>query len=229
MARRMADPAYRAQQYEQRYAPHIATINEFCDSLRQAKPGHDLPYVDPVHDLDGCRIVSLFAHPGAAAGSGFISAENDDDGAARIVQVYQHVGLRPEDRMPWNAYPWYLSGQESNKLTKEQLAEGLKPLLRFLTLLPRASALVAHGAEAHKLARQLLKLETRTIRSRGFKVYEVRATTDRAFTGSPDKQQLWLDEMHTAYSDAMARTGISASFPSAQDAVDADQDQTNLR
>jgi hypothetical protein len=36
----------------------------------------------------------------------------------------------------------------------------------------------------------------------------VRALSGRAFAGSPARQQEWLDVMHEAYADAMARTGL---------------------
>lgn len=208
LARRMADPAYRDQQWERRYNPNIEDINRMCDALGEQKPDRSVPYVDPVHDADECRIVSLFSNPGFELESGFVSVENDDQSAERAAGVYEYVGLRAEHVMPWNAYPWYVEEKKERALTPAQIGEGLKPLLAFLQQVPRASALVAHGTDAHKIARRLLQLENRSIQRRGFKVYEVRSIGDRAFIGSPAKQEAWLQDMQVAYTDAMARAGI---------------------
>jgi hypothetical protein len=213
---RTADLDHTKQQLDRRYAPNIGDINRYCDSLRDLKPGRELPYIDPMHDADQCKIVSLFASPGPAStdpsspdsGTGFLGAGNNDGSAARMSAIYEHLGLRPEQVMPWNAYPWYLS-KGDGKLTNQQLDEGLKPLIRFLALVPRASALVAHGTEARRLVRRLEQLGLRNIRARGFKSYDVHAAGDRAFTGAPAKQEQWLEEMRAAYQDAMARAGIA--------------------
>ena len=194
------------QLWNRRYDENVADVNQLCDSLKELKPGSEVPYIDPMHDTDQCRIISLFSSPAADSGSGFISA-GDHDAVTRLLGVQWQVGLRPEYVMPWNAYPWLVPGAEG-KLTPAQIAEGVKPLLRFLALVPRASALVAHGTEAQKLANLFLKTENRMIYRRGFKTYKVRALSGRPFAGSPEKQQQWLDDMQTAYGDAMARTGL---------------------
>ncbi|WP_253905900.1 uracil-DNA glycosylase [Arthrobacter sp. H5] len=211
MARRMADPAYQAQQWERRYDPNIEEINRMCDALAVQKPGRSLPYIDPIHDLDECRIVSLFSSPGHDLISGFVSSENDDQSAIRTAEIYEHVGLSPKHVMPWNVYPWYVEEQKERALTTAQIDEGVKPLLNFLQRVSRASALVAHGTDAHKIARRLTQLQHRAIVRRGFKIYPVRSVGDRAFAGSPEKQELWLREIRSAYTDAMARAGISRS------------------
>lgn len=205
----MADPAYQAQQWERRYDPNIEEINRMCDALGTQKPGRTLPYIDPAHDLDECRIVSLFSNPGMSLDSGFVSSENDDRSAVRAAEIYEHVGLRPEHVMPWNVYPWYLGEEKERALTTQEIDEGVKPLLSFLQRVSRASALVAHGTDAHKVARRITQLGNRAIAKRGFKVYEVRSIGDRAFAASPAKQEAWLQQIEAAYTDAMARAGIS--------------------
>lgn len=208
MVRLMADNIHREQQWERRYAPNIEEVNRFCDTLKTQK-SRELPYVDPIHDSDDCRIISLFSNPGSGVESGFLSSENDDSSAARMAEIYAHVGLRPEHVMPWNVYPWYVYDEQKGKLDREQINEGLKPLLKFIQRVPRASAIVAHGADAHKMTRALTKAAIPTIRRRGFKFYEVRATSDRAFIGSVDKQEAWLQGIYGAYGDAMSRAGIA--------------------
>jgi hypothetical protein len=44
---------------------------------------------------------------------------------------------------------------------------------------------------------------------RGLKTYKVRSLSGRAFAGTPVRQEEYLAEMHTAYADAMARTGLA--------------------
>jgi hypothetical protein len=44
---------------------------------------------------------------------------------------------------------------------------------------------------------------------RGLKTYKVRSLSGRAFAGTEARQQQYLDEMHVAYADAMARTGLT--------------------
>lgn len=39
--------------------PNIAKVTQLCDELMEKKPGSIVPYIDPVHDEDECRIVSL--------------------------------------------------------------------------------------------------------------------------------------------------------------------------
>ncbi|MDQ6754408.1 MAG: uracil-DNA glycosylase [Actinomycetota bacterium] len=199
----------REQLWNRRFDPNVADINQLCDSLKELKPGSSVPYVDPMHDVGECRIISLYSSVGTAADSGYISA-GDDDAATRMLGVYWQVGLKPEYVMPWNAYPWFVPGEPNGRLTKEQIAEGVKPLLKFLALVPRASAIVAHGTEAHRLAAAFLKTENRMIYRRSFKTYKVRAADSRGLGGSVARQEQGLEEMHVAYADAMARTGLAA-------------------
>jgi hypothetical protein len=55
----------------------------------------------------------------------------------------------------------------------------------------------------------LLKTEVPMIWRRGLKTYKVRSLSGRAFAGTPARQEQYLEEMHAAYADAMARTGLT--------------------
>ncbi|WP_415856312.1 uracil-DNA glycosylase [Sinomonas sp. G460-2] len=189
------------------FAPAIAPVNEHVDFLRKLRPGFEVPYVDPMHSAEECRIVSLFSNTGEANPRGFVWA-GDDAAATRLLGLQYQLGLRPEWTVPWNAYPWFTPGEANGKLTPEQVQAGLKPLLALLKLLPRASAIVAHGPEANRLAQQLLKTGNPLIWRRGLKVYKARSLHGRAFAGSKERQTEWLIEMGTAYADAMARAGV---------------------
>ena len=203
----MATESFREQLLGRRYEPNVAAVNELCDSLQSTKPGTLVPYVDPMHDVEECRIISLFSNIGEASPSGFITA-GDDDAATRMLGLQWKLGLRPEFVMPWNVHPWHVPGEPNGKFTPDQIQAGLKPLLKFLALVPRASVIVAHGTEANRLATMLLKTEVPLLWRRGLKTYKVRSLSGRAFAGTPARQQQYLDEMHVVYADAMARTGL---------------------
>lgn len=189
------------------FAPHIAPVNQHVEFLRRLRPGFEVPYVDPMHSVDECRIVSLFSNTGEASPRGYVWA-GDDAAATRLLGLQYQLGLRPEWIMPWNAYPWFTPGEANGKLTPEQLHAGLKPLLTFLKAVPRVSAIVAHGTEANRLAQMLLKTDNPLIWRRGLKVYKARALHGRAFAGSKERQTEWLIDMGRAYADAMARAGL---------------------
>jgi hypothetical protein len=203
----LATVSIHEQLWNRRFEPHIAQVNELCDSLKELKPGTDVLYVDPAHSADDCRIISLFSNTRTVSESGFVTA-GDADAATRMLGMQWQLGLRPEYIIPWNVYPWIEPGQEQPKLTPAHVSDGLKPLLRLLALVPRTSALVAHGNEAHRLADQLMKAAPQSIHRRGFKTFKVRSLGGRSFAGSPAKQQEYLDTIHAAYAEAMARTGL---------------------
>ncbi|MFB0833057.1 uracil-DNA glycosylase family protein [Arthrobacter halodurans] len=198
------------QLWNRRYEEHIAPVNRLLDDTAALRPDSSVCYVDPMHDVDQAKIVVLFSNTGCADASGFITP-GDADAATRMLGLQWELGLRPEYVMPWNVYPWHNGTEANGKLEPAQITAGLKPLLRLLKVAPRASALVAHGTEAHRLADQLLKTQNPLLWRRGFKTYKVKSLDGRAFAGSAERQQAHLDQMQTAYADAMARTGIAPS------------------
>ncbi|MDJ0320586.1 uracil-DNA glycosylase [Pseudarthrobacter sp. PS3-L1] len=191
-----------------RYEPSVGAVNELCDALQATKPGTTVPYVDPIHDVDECRIISLYSNIGEADESGF-TVPGDAEAVTRMLGLQWQLGLRPEYVMPWNTHPWHTPGEPNGKFTPDQVSAGLKPLLKFLALVPRASVIVAHGAEANRLATMLLKTEVPLLWRRGLKTYKVRSLSGRAFAGSPARQEEFLADMRVAYTDAMARTGLA--------------------
>ncbi|MEZ2370492.1 hypothetical protein AB6732_02025 [Arthrobacter sp. RCC_34] len=191
------------------FAPHIAAVNEHVEFLRKLRPGFEVPYVDPMHSVDDCRILSLFSNNSAASPQGVVWA-GDDAAATRLLGLQFQLGLRPEWMMPWNTHPWFTPGEPNAKLTPEQVSAGLKPLIALLRILPRVSAIVAHGTEANRLAQMLLKTDNPLIWRRGLKVYKARSLHGRSFAGSKERQTEWLIDMGRSYADAMARAGLQA-------------------
>ncbi|MCA4134296.1 uracil-DNA glycosylase [Arthrobacter sp. M4] len=203
----LATDTFREQLWNRRFDPNIAEVNELCDSLKESKPGSEVLYVDPAHSTDECRIISLFSNTRTHAETGFVTA-GDQEASTRMLGMQWQLGLRPEYIIPWNVYPWIEPGEPLTKLTPAHVADGLKPLLRLLAIATRASALVAHGNEAHRLADQLMKAAPQSVHRRGFKTFKVRSLGGRSFAGTPERQQEYLDAIHAAYAEAMARTGL---------------------
>ncbi|MEL4081884.1 MULTISPECIES: hypothetical protein [Arthrobacter] len=189
------------------FAPHIAPVNQHVEFLRRLRPGFEVPYVDPMHSVEECRIVTLFSNNSEPSPNGVVWA-GDDAAATRLLGLQFQLGLRPEWMMPWNTHPWFTPGEANGKLTPEQVSAGLKPLLALLRILPRASAIVAHGTEANRLAQMLLKTDNPLIWRRGLKVYKARSLHGRSFAGSKERQTEWLIDMGRSYADAMGRAGL---------------------
>lgn len=193
---------------ERRYEEQIEPVNRLVDETRALRPETSVSYVDPVHNIEEVRIISLFSNIGTANESGFVDA-GSQEAATRMLGMQWQLGLRPEFILPWNVHPWHTPGEANGKFTPPQITSGLKPLLRLLKVVPRASVLIAHGTEAHRLSEQLVKTQNPLLWRRGFKTYKVKSLDGRAFAGSPERQQAHLEEIYAAYSDAMARTGLN--------------------
>ncbi|WP_199184002.1 hypothetical protein [Cryobacterium sp. Y57] len=108
MTRRLKDAGYRAEQWQQRKAPHIKPVNDYVDEI--STPDLWVPCVAPIHGGINARVLFVLRDPGPATqretGSGFISIENDDPTAERQCNRFESVGLSASAILPWNAYPW---------------------------------------------------------------------------------------------------------------------------
>ncbi|WP_125611784.1 uracil-DNA glycosylase [Specibacter cremeus] len=203
----VAAESHQEQLWNARYEANIAPVTELCDALQEARPDQRVAYVDPAHDVDECRIIALFSNVGEIDPSGFVTA-GDEQAATRLLGVHWQLGLRPSYVMPWNVHPWFTPGEPNGRLAPAQIEAGLRPLVKLLTLVPRASALVAHGTEAHRLADQLQKAQGHMLYKRGFGIHKVRSLSGRSFAGSPARQEQWLLESAKAYGESMKRCGL---------------------
>lgn len=156
MVRLMADPAFRAQQERDRYAPHIASINHLVDELRESA-GRWMPYVAPWHGGVNAAVLSLLRDPGPkttdADGSGFLCVENDDPTAERQCHAFADAGIDPANLVPWNAYPWYINRAP----TAAEREAGVEPLARLLDLLPQLRVILLQGRDAQDTWRRLVR------------------------------------------------------------------------
>lgn len=148
MPRRMADPRYRAEQWEHRYDAHVEPLNRLVDELGETEPDSRPPYIAPMYRGVHARVLAVLRDPGPRAGgvrgSGFLSVENDDQTAERQTGFFAEAGLDPAEVVPWNAYPWYINAAPS----KEQLRRGLAPLRRVVDLMADLRVVLLAGKDA---------------------------------------------------------------------------------
>lgn len=156
MPRRMADDEFRAQQWADRYAPHVAPVNEYVDELREIGRGW-APYVAPIHGGIEARVLSILRDPGPATrdgnGSGFLCVENNDASAELQAELLQDARLSPFDLLPWNAYPWYI-----NRAPRAaELDVGAETIRHLLNLAPALQVVLLQGRDAEHAWRRLLR------------------------------------------------------------------------
>lgn len=155
----MADPAWRQQQWDDRYAAHVREINEWVDTIQRPDDGLRAPYVAPYYGGEHARILSVLRDPGtgadAANGSGFLCMENDDPTSLRQREAFQLVGIEPRDLVPWNAYPYFIN----RKPTTTELERGADLIASMLALpsLNRVRAVLLQGGDAQEMWRRLLR------------------------------------------------------------------------
>lgn len=173
----MSNPTFRAHQWEERYAPHIAPINRYVDELRGVGRGF-VPYVAPLHGGVNARVLSVLRDPGPATrdgvGSGFICVENDDGSAELQAQLLETVGLSTADLLPWNAYPWYI-----NRAPKaSELDAGVPTMLKLIDLAPNVKVVLLQGSHAAHAWERLVRRNPHFEAGRGL-------TIVRSFHPSP--------------------------------------------
>ncbi|MCJ1700796.1 uracil-DNA glycosylase [Rathayibacter festucae] len=208
MPRAMADLDFRRQQWEQRYAPHVAPINRWIDELRNPYDRGWLPYVAPLHGGTEARVLSILRDPGPGtrdgAGSGFLCTENDDGSAELMSRLLTDVGLSPFDLLPWNAYPWYIGKAP----TAEQLDAGIPTVLHLLDLAPSIEVVLLQGADADHGWRRLLRLHPGIERERGLAVVRTFHPSPQAlFTKDPIERAARVARREAAFAEVAELLG----------------------
>lgn len=150
--RKASSPAFRHEQWEQRFDRHVEPINRLVDVLIAEKGDHWMPYVAPYHGGTEAKILLLFQDPGrmtatSHSGSGFIGCENDDPSAELLADCLDEAGIEQRDVVPWNSYPWFLPDQGG--VTGAMRIQGLLPLQKVIALLPLVPTVVSCGSVAH--------------------------------------------------------------------------------
>lgn len=145
--RRMACPAFRADQHARLHEKHIKPITDLVDELSRVGNGF-IPHVAPLYGGINAKVLTILQDPGpktqSDAGSGMLCAENDDPTAELFSNCLDAARLDVARTIPWNAYPWYINKSP----TASQLDAGLIPLWRLLDLLCKVSVVMLMGRRA---------------------------------------------------------------------------------
>lgn len=165
----MQDPDFRQQQWDERYAPHVAPINHYVDEIREL--GHAwAPYVAPIHGGIDAGALSILRDPGPAtqdgSGSGFLCVENDDASAELQAQLLEAVGLSAADLTPWNAYPWYINKAPN----AEQLDAGVATILHIINLMQKLRVVLLQGNDARAAWKRIRVGQPRVVEDAGLTV-----------------------------------------------------------
>ncbi len=68
MTRRMADPAYRVDQWARRYEPDVKPLNDLVDELGTHDEAGHPPYIAPMNRGIHARVLAVLRDPGPKAG-----------------------------------------------------------------------------------------------------------------------------------------------------------------
>jgi hypothetical protein len=215
LPRQMSDPSYREYQASKLQAEYIVPITEFVNNLRAERPElAGAPYVAPIYRPLSARVLSLSSNPGPKAGgdkgSRFLSVQNDDASAERLLDIYGLAGLPIEDIVPWNAFPWFVHEGFPNGLPRDHIEQGVFVLKRFLHLCPNVVSIVAHGGDAHRSVQMLrsTRFVGPFVRRRRIHTWDARHTSNRAFILPPRQRQDALEDIVETYRQAMAHARI---------------------
>jgi uracil-DNA glycosylase len=135
---------------------HVTPLNRLVDQTNAGRSEHLAPWFDPDGGGTGARVLFLLENPGRMAtstrGSGFISADNnDDDMAANFFRLRDQAPLPRGQLIAWNVVPWYQpDGARTANATRRDVATALPWLVRLIRLLPELRLVITMG----DLARQ---------------------------------------------------------------------------
>ena len=158
-ARTNRNANFLAAKLERLHQPHVAPLTAFVEQIR-AETGGEVPWFDPDNGGVRARALLLLEAPGArstattgprstAAGSGVISADNNDASAAAMWGLYREAGLEQDRIAVWNIVPWYLGSPTKIRAAGRSDLELSQPYLhRLVTLLPELRVVLALGVPA---------------------------------------------------------------------------------
>jgi hypothetical protein len=135
------------------HEPHIEPLTRYAAKLRRSGTG-EVPEFDPLDGGVNAQVLFLFEKPGPMTanegkrpGSGFISRNNDDPTAEATFHFMQRAGIPRRVTVTWNLIPWW---NDTRKITRQELDDGLECLKELIDLLPNVRAVVMVGQNAAK-------------------------------------------------------------------------------
>lgn len=195
----MRDPEFQREQMENRYLPHVEPINRMVDELRT--DGDWLPYVAPLYGGVDARVLAILRDPGPmtqdGAGSGMLCIENDDSSAERYHDLLTAAGIRFDEMLAWNAYPWYIN----RKPDTAQLERALPVLHRLVEMCQKLEVVMVHGGDARRAWRMYTKRYPET--AARLHIVETYHTSRQAlWHADPNVRQSREDKLSAAFAEA---------------------------
>ncbi len=140
---------------------HVAPLTRYVEALRGERPEGAIPYFDPEEAGTRARVLLLLEAPGRRAaldgGSGFVSADNNDQTAANMWMLLREAGIdRAREITTWNVVPWYIGdGQRIRAARGDDLNAGRRAVEGLLGLLLDLRAVVLLGRKAQASWRRM--------------------------------------------------------------------------
>lgn len=163
------NPECVAERRRMLHDPHIAPLTAYVERLRAQHPGWEFQEFDPLDGGVDADLLFLLEKPGPmtspkakAAGSGFISRNNDDPTAEAIFAFMQQAGVARKRVVLWNVIPGW---NGTIKIRAAELRAGVEALADLLKLLPKLKAVVLVGGQARRAAKQVQALNLRVFTS----------------------------------------------------------------
>ena len=182
-------------------AEHVQPLRDFSASLverrRGRNPAIEVPDFDPADAGVAARVLLLFESPGdktlaGSDGSGFISADNDDETAKNVWEARNAEGMH-NGVASWNIVPWF-QGPGDKTAPAEEVGQGAMELRRLLPLFTRLEAVVLCGAGAKSGWKRFIAPQ---IDGSRLTVIETWNPTPRTFAQSGKREQ-FKKAMHRA-------------------------------